>query len=355
MTTSDPALQPENPSRRQLLEAGVLLGTAFAFGNGPAAAADTTTGRDNSMHTHTIERVQFSSGGETLVGLLCVPAGTRAARAAVVLLGPFGFVKEQSPAEYATRLADAGFVALIFDPRCSGESGGSPRRHEDPHNKIDDAKAAITWLAQRPEVDAARIGALGVCQGCSEMIAVAADEARVKALVLVSGQYLYAENLRKFFAGGGPTLEERIARGRTAKARYEAAGLVDYTDVVSVTDAAAGLPWRPIHDWYMPWTTQKWGVPSRWENRYTTMSDAEVWTFDVDPHARQLNKPTLIVHGEQSDGGPEAAQHVFDEMPAQDKRLHIVPGIFHTRFYDDPLVIEPTAALAVDWFARHLA
>ena len=242
MTDTDPALQPEDPARRQLLGASVMMGTAFAFGIGPVAAADTKTGRDNnSMRTHTVERIQFSSGGETLVGLLCAPTGAPAARAAVVLLGPFGFVKEQSPVQYATRLADAGFVALIFDPRCSGESGGSPRRHEDPLDKIDDAKAAIAWLARRPEVDPARIGALGVCQGCSEMIAVAADEARVKALVLVSGQYLYAENLRKFFAGGGPTLEERIARGRAAKARYEAAGLVDYTDVVSATDPAAGL------------------------------------------------------------------------------------------------------------------
>ena len=42
-------------------------------------------------------------------------------------------------------------------------------------------------------------------------------------------------------------------------------------------------------------------------------------------------------------------------MPANDKHLRIVPEIFHTRFYDDPLVIEPTAALAVDWFTRHLA
>jgi len=356
VTDTDPASQPEDPARRRLLGASVMMGTAFAFGIGPVAAANTQNGRDNnSMRTHTVERIQFSSGGETLVGLLCAPAGAPAARAAVVLLGPFGFVKEQSPAQYATRLADAGFVALIFDPRCSGESGGSPRRHEDPLDKIDDAKAAIAWLARRPEVDPARIGALGVCQGCSEMIAVAADEARVKALVLVSGQYLYAENLRKFFAGGGPTLEERIARGRAAKARYEAAGLVDYTDVVSATDPAAGLPWRPIHDWYIPWTSQKWGAPSRWENRYTTMSDAEVWSFDVDLHARQLRTPTLIVHGEQSDGGPEAAQHVFDRMPANDKHLRIVPEIFHTRFYDDPLVIEPTAALAVDWFMRHLA
>lgn len=308
-----------------------------------------------SHASHAVERVEFTSAGETLVGLLCLPTKAMPKRPGVVLLGPFGFVKEQSPAEYAVRLANAGFVALIFDPRGSGESGGTPRRHESPAGKIVDTLAAIDYLSRRPEVDAARLGALGVCQGCSEMMAVAAAEPRVKVLALVSGQYLYAENLTKFFSGGGPSLSQRIARGRAAKARYDSSGTVDYTEVVDPTDKSAGLPWPPIHDWYMPWTSEKWGKPSRWENRYTTMSDAEVWTFDVDVHARKLHTPTLIVHGEMSDGGPEAAQHVYALMPAKDKHLHIVPGIFHTRFYDDPLVIEPAAAEVLAWLAGHLA
>ena len=303
---------------------------------------------------HTVERIQFSSAGEPMVGLLCLPEGPLVKRPGVVLLGPFGFVKEQSPAEYATRLANAGYVALVFDPRCSGESGGTPRRHESPANKIADAQAAIDYLAARPEVDAAKLGALGICQGCSEMIAVAAADPRIKALALVSGQYLYAQNIAKFFSGGGPSLEQRIARGHAAKAHYDRTGEVDYTEVVSLADKSAGLPWPPIHDWYMPWTSEKWGAPSRWENRYTTMSDAEVWSFDVDAHARKMHTPTLIVHGEMSDGGPEAAQHVYALMPVKDKQLHIVPGIFHTRFYDDPLVIEPTAIEVMAWFDSHL-
>ena len=360
-TNSPPGSAPANRPRRSLLQSGALGGAALALGLPALPARGATTPPPASpskgqppMHPPTTERVQFTSGGEKVVGLLCLPEGGGAPRPGVVLLGPFGFVKEQSPAEYATRLAKAGFAALIFDPRCSGESGGTPRRHEDPAQKIADAQAAIRWLAARPEVDSARLGALGVCQGCSEMIAVAAAEPRIKALTLISGQYLYRENLEKFFGGGGPTLDQRIARGRAAKERYAAKGQVDYTEVVSLTDKAAGLPWPPIHDWYMPWTTEKWGAPSRWENRYTTMSDAEVWTFDVDMHAQKLKTPTLIVHGEQSDGGPEAAQHVYARIPATDKRIDIVPGIFHTRFYDDPLVIEPAAASAIDWFNHHL-
>lgn len=346
-----------DPSRRRVILSALLLGGAQWLDFTPlnALAAIRSPG-ENPMPTskQDVEKIQFISGGETIVGLLFKPTAPASKRPGIVLLGPFGYVKEQSPAEYAARLANAGFVALIFDSRCSGESGGMPRRHESPANKIADAQAAIDFLEQRSEIDPARLGALGICQGCSEMIAVAATDPRIKAIALVSGQYLYAENLHKFFSGDGPTLHERIARGRAALARFHDNGHVDYTEVVSLTDKSAGLPWPPIHDWYMPWTTEKWGKPSRWENRYTTMSDAEVWTFDVDEHARKLKTPTLVVHGEMSDGGPEAAEHVYALMPAKHKKLHIVPGIFHTRFYDDPLVIEPAAGQLADWFQSHL-
>ena len=307
----------------------------------------------SGSHGYRIERVTFASAGVPVVGLLFVPDGAERAPG-VVALGPFGFVKEQAPMQYATRLAREGFVVLIFDPRYSGESGGEPRRLESPSAKIEDVRNAIRWLARRPEVDPARIGALGICQGASEMIAVAADDPAIRAVALVSGQYLYRENLLGFFGGGGPTLDQRIARGKAALAKFKESGAVDYTPVVSIGDKSVGLPWPPIHDWYQPWTTAKWGEPSRWENRYATMSDAEVWTFDVDSYASRLGKPTLIVHGEQSDGLVVAARHVHDLISAPQKLLVIVNDVFHTRFYDDPIIVGPAAAQAAAWFDAHL-
>jgi len=301
-----------------------------------------------------IRHLSFSSHGEQLVGLLITPSDRQGPLPGVVVLGPFGFVKEQAPVQYATRLANAGYAVLIFDPRYSGESTGMPRRHENPLAKIEDARAAIDALLAEPSVDAERLAVLGICQGASEMIAVAAQDLRVRACALISGQYLYAENLDLFFGGGGPTREERIARGQAAKQVYEQRGEVLYQPVVSLDDLRVGLPWKPIHDWYHPWTTEKWGAPSRWENRYTTMSDASVWAFDVNEYIPQVKVPTLIVHGDQSDGGPPAAQHVFSHLTTPQKHLVLIPETFHTRFYDDPLVIEPAVTEIVSWFGVHL-
>ena len=307
----------------------------------------------SGSHGYRVERTTFVSAGVTVVGLLFLP-NVKERAPGVVALGPFGFVKEQAPLQYATRLAREGFAVLIFDPRHSGESGGEPRRLESPAAKIEDVGAAVRWLASRAEVDPGRIGALGVCQGASEMIAAAVDDGAIRAVALVSGQYLYRENLLGFFGGGGPTLDQRIARGQAALAKFNDGGTLEYTPVVSSNDKSVGLPWPPIHDWYQSWTTAKWGEPSRWENRYATMSDAEVWTFDVDAYAVRLTKPTLIVHGEQSDGLVAAARHIHDLIPAAQKRLLIVDGVFHTRFYDDPIVVDPAAAEVAIWLSEHL-
>ena len=301
-----------------------------------------------------VEPVRFDSGGETLAGLLFRPTRSDSAPG-VVVLGPFGFVKEQAPMQYATRLARDGYAVLIFDPRFSGESGGQPRRFESPSAKMADAVAALDWIMVQSGIDRARLAALGICQGASEMIAVAAVDARIRTLALVSGQYLYRENLLGFFGGGGPTLDDRTARGKASKARFAATRVVDYTPVVSLDDKAAGLPWPPIHDWYQPWTTAKWGAPSSWENRYATMSDAEVWTFDVDSYALKVTVPTLLIHGERSDGGVAAVRHVHAKLAATDKHVVIVDGVFHTRFYDDPIVVDPAAAEVAAWLDRHLA
>ena len=339
-------------SRRGALAAAGTLGAAgFLSSITRAEGAPSQTSERHGYMTHNIT---FTSHGVKIVGTLFTPEHQHGPVPGIVLLGPFGFVKEQAPVQYATRLADRGYATLIFDPRNSGESGGTPRRHEDPAAKIADAHAALDFLATRAEVDPKRIATIGICQGASEIVAVTGADQRVRATALISGQYLYAENLKGFFGGGGPTLEERIARGRVAKEAYEKSGEVQYRPVVATDDKTVGLPWKQIHDWYQPWTTEKWGTPSRWENRYTAMSDAEVWTFNVDDYTPKVAVPTLIVHGDQSDGGPQSAQHVFDRLTVKDKRIVIVPQTFHTRFYDDPLVIEPAVAEIVAWFGAHL-
>lgn len=82
------------------------------------------------MHgQYTVEKVNYPSHGETIAGVLFHPIGINNPPG-IIITGPYSFIKEQAPLQYATRLADEGYATLIFDPRTVGQSTGQPRRLE---------------------------------------------------------------------------------------------------------------------------------------------------------------------------------------------------------------------------------
>ena len=83
--------------------------------------------------------------------------------AAIAVSGPFGAVKEQSSGIYAQTLAERGFLTIAFDPSFTGESGGEPRYVASPDINTEDFQAAVDYLISRDDVDAERIGILGIC------------------------------------------------------------------------------------------------------------------------------------------------------------------------------------------------
>ena len=52
---------------------------------------------------------------------------------ALVIVTPGSSVKEQIGRTYGEKLAERGFVTLVFDPSYQGRSGGEPRDLEDPY------------------------------------------------------------------------------------------------------------------------------------------------------------------------------------------------------------------------------
>src|SRR5438132_13883750 len=100
--------------------------------------------------------VELYSAGVRLAGDLYTPERPGSAPGVVLCCGYTG-IKDLYLNDMARRLAAAGFVALTFDYKGWGKSEGPPLRLS-PFGRVEDTQAALTFLAQRPEVDSARLG-----------------------------------------------------------------------------------------------------------------------------------------------------------------------------------------------------
>jgi dipeptidyl aminopeptidase/acylaminoacyl peptidase len=80
-------------------------------------------------------------------------------------------------------LAEAGFGVLAFDWPGDGASEGEVRWGSTEREAL---RGAIDWLAARPEVDPDRLGAFGFSMGGYFVTQVAAEDARLRAVVIAA-------------------------------------------------------------------------------------------------------------------------------------------------------------------------
>lgn len=134
------------------------------------------------------KKVFFKHNQDMNAGILYMPDGFRedGMYAAIVISAPAGAVKEQSPSVYGKKIAEKGFVTLVFDTYHQGESGGEPRQLENPADRIEDIKCAVDYLTTLSYVDNDRIGAMGICSGGGYSVHTACTEKRIKAVAGVS-------------------------------------------------------------------------------------------------------------------------------------------------------------------------
>jgi len=284
-----------------------------------------------------VERVTFDSAGESLVGDLYRPAASRdRAVPAVAVTGSWCTVKEQMAGRYARGLAERGYVALAFDFRGYGESGGQPRDLESPDGKIRDIQGAVTYLRTAPGVDPGRTGALGICAGAGYTSGSAASDDRVRSLALVA-PWLHDRALVEAIYGGSEGVRERITAGEDALLRYQRTGEVIYVPAVSATDQRAAM-YGPF-DYYLD---QHRGAIPAWGNRFAVMAWPQWLRFDPIGFAPSVTVPTVMVHSEDA-AIPDGARRFHAALGAPGQ-LHWTSGT-QFDFYDDEATVE--AALQV--------
>jgi uncharacterized protein len=150
------------------------------------------------------EQVRFQANGFMLAGTLSKPAGAlpKGTRLpAIVLVSGGGDVdRDETVAEtpvfgqLASALADAGFIAVRYDKRGVGQSGG---RNESVTlaDYADDVRAVVKSLRKRKDVDPKRIAIAGYGDGGAVATTAAQKDGDIAALVLLAAPGLSGANL----------------------------------------------------------------------------------------------------------------------------------------------------------------
>lgn len=170
-TTEVEGLEPStDPSAEPSAQAG-------ADPDGPSAQSVSAPGFERTD-------VTFPSGATLCAAWLYLPRPEPAGPAPAVVLGHgLGAVKEMGLGAYAARFAAAGYVAVVFDYRHFGSSGGQPRQLLDIRRQHADWRAAIAYTRGLPQVDPDRVALFGSSFGGGHVIATAARDPRVAAVI----------------------------------------------------------------------------------------------------------------------------------------------------------------------------
>jgi uncharacterized protein len=125
----------------------------------------------------------FESGGVRCAAMLFRPAEADGDAPAVVLGHGFGGIKEGRLDAYCRRFADAGLVAMAFDYRHLGGSGGEPRQLIDVARQQADYSAAVAHMRGLEGVDPGRVAAWGYSFCAGHAICTAAADEGLAAVV----------------------------------------------------------------------------------------------------------------------------------------------------------------------------
>lgn len=301
------------------------------------------------------QKVTFSNQyGIMLVGDLYAPKEVESHKskveskyAALAVSGPFGATKEQSSGLYAMKMAERGFIALAFDPSFTGESSGEPRRTASPDINTEDFMAAVDYLSKLENVDADRIGIIGICGWGGIALNAAAADPRIKATVVSTMYDMTRVSGNGYFDSSDSDEARHEARVALAQQRLKdpaamAGGVVDPLP----EDAPQFV--KDYYDYYK--TARGYHARSGNSNDGWRVIGTQAYANSrFLYYINEIRSAVLIMHGEKAhsryfgeaayhymvDGKADGYKTVVTPNPCpENKELLIIPGASHCDLYD---------------------
>ena len=266
---------------------------------------------------------------------------------AIAVSGPFGATKEQSSGLYAMKMAERGFVTLAFDPSYTGESSGEPRRTASPDINTEDFMAAVDFLSKLDEVDAEKIGIIGICGWGGIALNAAAADPRIKATV-ASTMYDMTRVSGNDYNDAFDVEEARHKnRENLAKQRLEDPNAM----AGGVLDTVPPQAPRFVHDYFDYYKTER-GYHKRSGNSndgWRVIGTQAYANSRFLYYINEIRSAVLVMHGAEAhsryfgeaayqymvEGKAEGYNFVGKPNPnPENKQLLIIPDASHCDLYD---------------------
>lgn len=159
-------------------------------------------------HEEVVTFENSAAPGVRLAGTLTLPSGSGPHAAVILMAGSGKHDRDETVSGHKPLLvlADAltrqGYAVLRYDKRGAGQSTGNYDAATMP-DFTSDAKAALAYLRNRPEIDRAKIGLIGHSEGGTIGAVLAADDPSIAYVVMMAGfalsaKQLVAEQIRRF-------------------------------------------------------------------------------------------------------------------------------------------------------------
>ena len=283
--------------------------------------------------------------GITLAVDMYSPKNAQGKLPAIAVSGPFGAVKEQCSGLYAQTMAERGYLAIAFDPSYTGESGGQPRYMASPDINTEDFMAAVDFLSIQDDVDAEKIGIIGICGWGGMALNTAALDTRIKATIVSTMYDMTRVNANGYFDAENSE-EARFEKKQALntlrteeyrKGEYSRGGgcmplPVPEDAPFFVKDYSEYYKGRCYHE--------------RSLNSNDGWNSIGCMSFMNQPilkYSNEIRSAVLIMHGDKAHSyyfGKDAYENMIkDSKYTANKEFLSIPGAVHTDLYDNLDVI----------------
>lgn len=281
--------------------------------------------------------VTFRSGPDVCAAWLYRPAAAGEQQLPIVVMAHgLSGTRRDRLGPFAERFAAAGLLALVFDHRGFGDSGGEPDLFE-PRRQLEDWGAAIAYARSVPGADPERVVTFGSSMGGGNALAAAAADPRVAAAI---SQVPFLDIVRQAHRSS-LRVSLRVLLAAVAGRHLPAVGGPDEPAFINAPHAEQG--WRRV---------VAGGEDSRWRDRVSSR-----WLlgrpFRPGRHARALHCPWLVCVGED-DRVARPGPAIAAARRASHGELRTYAGVDHFDIYDGP-EHEALVADQLDFLARHVA